>query len=851
MAPERDRDPAEKQEPARPRAVALRWAGVGVVAAMLFAAPLAFGAVEWWAWGTLWFAAALATAIALAVWVIEGRASLIFAPVLALPALLAVVAIIQLVPLPPGVFPLAGERTAAVYKVLFGGTPHRISLAPGATVEAFFKITLVAMAAFATLALVRTRAMLFTLVGASILAALVAAGVGIIQEKGHGEKIYGLRDISAGAETHFRRSALLDPALSSGIGHVESVKGENGAVFFQQSVNIGDVFGPYADSNHFGGLMEIVLPVVLALLAALLAARRSGWGEEGGFTATAEGGLALLLLFTLFVGVGATVYCGSSGALGALAAGFTVVLVIMLFTRQASAAPVVLCIVLAAGALLAVPWSRGGIYERMLAKVGGRAAVWKTARRAAADFPIVGGGLGTYAYVIPHYEHTEERHLFAHNDYLQLAMEGGLVAGAGAGLMILWQAGVLARGAYRHRERYGGALCAGALGALAAVAFHSLFDFNMHVPANTLTLAVLVSAGTAAARTRVVDIETVELRERVLFSGRGKAVVATVVLLAGITATAFFLADFLRAEGTGCKARVFLANAQTAGPRETAARIKSLAEEISRARRLAPYDARLAYQASRLSALRVRYEDSPGEVARVKSESLEDAVEAAHLAPSYTFYAMTAVTMGAKGLGVLERWEMSAFAYKRALAELFFQAGRDDDGLSEMREAVALEVPTSALAPERAMGAVKELLGRFGTYDRIASAAPDSFGGHMLFGKALAAAGLGSAAGKEFVNAAALATDARREDGFNQLAATQLAKSLVSYGKRDEAGEFYATTLQRRPWWQVLRLSYAGFLVHSGQSAPARAQIDTLLSANVPKWLSDRALALRESLGRK
>ncbi|MCD6405748.1 MAG: O-antigen ligase family protein, partial [Planctomycetes bacterium] len=426
MAPEKDRAPAEKPETARHCAVALRWAGVGVVAVMLFAAPLAFGAVERWAWGALWFTAALAAAIALAVWVAEGRVSVIFAPVLALSALLAVVALVQLVPLPSRALSLAGERTAAVYKVLFGGIPERISLAPGATVEAFFKITLVAMAVFATLALVRTRAMLFTLVGASILAALVAAGVGIIQEKGHGEKIYGLRDIRRGAQTHFRRSALLDPALSSGIGHVESVKDENGAVFFQQSVNIGDVFGPYADSNHFGGLMEIVLPVVLALLAALLAARRSGWGEEGGFTATPEGGLALLLLFALFVGVGATVYCGSAGALGALAAGFGVVLVVMLLTRQAGAAAVVLCVVLATGALLAVPWSRSDLYDRLLAKIGGRAAVWETTRQAATDFPVVGSGLGTYAYVIPHYEHTEERHLFAHNDYLQLAMEGGL-----------------------------------------------------------------------------------------------------------------------------------------------------------------------------------------------------------------------------------------------------------------------------------------------------------------------------------------------------------------------------------------------------------------------------------------
>lgn len=406
-------------------ALALRWAGVAVLAFMLLAAPLAFGAVESWAWGALWFLGAAAAALALVVWIVERRVAFILAPFLVLVLLLAAAALLQLLRLPPRIFEVAGARTAAVHEALAGSRPGRITLAPQGTVEAFFKITLVLTACFAALALVRTRAMAFTLVGASAAALLAASAVGIIQEKDRGEKIYGVRDLAVGAEERFWRSAAIDPALSCGVARVEAVDAGEGVVFFRRTVNVGDIFGPYANSNHFGGLGEIVLPVIFALLVALLATRRGGWGEEGGFSATAEGALVLLFAFVVLLGVGATVYAGSMGALGALAAGFAAVLLVMALGRQARLPTVAAFVLVGAGAVGAAFRLREGLSGQLWAKVAERAEVWRTTLGAVWDFPLLGSGLGTYRYVMPHYESTEMKYLFAHNDYLQLALEGG------------------------------------------------------------------------------------------------------------------------------------------------------------------------------------------------------------------------------------------------------------------------------------------------------------------------------------------------------------------------------------------------------------------------------------------
>ena len=116
--------------------------------------------------------------------------------------------------------------------------------------------------------------------------------------------------------------------------------------------------------------------------------------------------------------------------------------------------------------------------------------------------PWTGTGLGSFRSVFPliQPETVTGQWSHAHNDWLELLATGGVVGfllllvGLGAlafRLNRVWRRGV------RSEGRAAGLA---ALGALTAVALHELLDFGLTIPANALTLAILVGA---AAGTRL------------------------------------------------------------------------------------------------------------------------------------------------------------------------------------------------------------------------------------------------------------------------------------------------------------------------------------------------------------
>src|SRR5262249_33634879 len=76
--------------------------------------------------------------------------------------------------------------------------------------------------------------------------------------------------------------------------------------------------------------------------------------------------------------------------------------------------------------------------------VGGRRAIWEATRHMVADFPVIGVGVGAYERAMTVYQPPPRLFGFnhAHNEYLQIVAEGGIVLGA-AVLVVLgvgaWQ----------------------------------------------------------------------------------------------------------------------------------------------------------------------------------------------------------------------------------------------------------------------------------------------------------------------------------------------------------------------------------------------------------------------------
>jgi len=124
----------------------------------------------------------------------------------------------------------------------------------------------------------------------------------------------------------------------------------------------------------------------------------------------------------------------------------------------------------------------------------GRLAIWRESARIVRDFPLLGTGAGTFADAMFVYQQTAREVLFnnAHDEYLQLQAEGGIV------LLIVSLGGItLAAKVARGRiAADGGAhryLRIGACAGLVGIAVQSIWEAGLRAPANLL-LAAIVAA---------------------------------------------------------------------------------------------------------------------------------------------------------------------------------------------------------------------------------------------------------------------------------------------------------------------------------------------------------------------
>ena len=124
--------------------------------------------------------------------------------------------------------------------------------------------------------------------------------------------------------------------------------------------------------------------------------------------------------------------------------------------------------------------------------IGGRLPIWAdTVEIASAFFPF-GTGLNTFGIATLMYQRSVPGlHLAeAHNDYLQLAAEGGLLLG----VPILITAVVFVRrirARFRESDEESYWLRVGAVTGMGAVAIQSLVEFSLQMPGNAALFAVL------------------------------------------------------------------------------------------------------------------------------------------------------------------------------------------------------------------------------------------------------------------------------------------------------------------------------------------------------------------------
>lgn len=257
----------------------------------------------------------------------------------------------------------------------------------------------------------------------------------------------------------------------------------------------GPIFGPYVNRNHYAGVMELLFP--FAVLGSLKPGPSLSKRVMLGFA-------ALLMIATVFL-------CASRGGFVCVVLQ-SVLLGMMLLWRSRRLTLVVSL------TLLFIVTGAFGIWlgsDQLLGRLGkigddaGRVQIAKDSIRMFEQHPVTGWGLGTFPIAYPKYR-TFATDLFvneAHNDFVQLLVETGVLGfAAGIGLLVL----VYIRGLRKINRTLFGSWRSVAVGAslvgVTGLAVHSLFDFNLQIPANALLFYVLcaVAGSTSEEDAQVV-----------------------------------------------------------------------------------------------------------------------------------------------------------------------------------------------------------------------------------------------------------------------------------------------------------------------------------------------------------
>ena len=264
-----------------------------------------------------------------------------------------------------------------------------------------------------------------------------------------------------------------------------------------------DPFGPFVNRNHFATWAILAIPLCVGYLAAHSAAHRHHGAEVIPLRrriATFFDGRAMgLTAASALLGVALVMTLSRSGLFG-LGAGAAVGLLLLLRRPSASrghAAWWLLGGVVVAAALTLAQLSPETLGERWASvrvSAGGRFTIWRDTIPILRDFWLTGTGAGTYLTSMLVYQQSSPGWLFnqAHNHYLQVASEGGLLLG----VPVMLALGAFAREAWRRlgADRSGMYwIRAGAFCGLAGVAAQSVWETGLTMPANA-ALAALAAA---------------------------------------------------------------------------------------------------------------------------------------------------------------------------------------------------------------------------------------------------------------------------------------------------------------------------------------------------------------------
>jgi hypothetical protein len=292
-----------------------------------------------------------------------------------------------------------------------------------------------------------------------------------------------------------RRWLMVSPLI--GIATLEA-----GLGLWQHFTEMGSQvrWGTYANHNHYSGFLEMTLPFAVMYPVAVLRRARSR-GDSSGAQAVAVScvcalaGLIFVGIILSFSRMGFIVTLCSLFLMATMVLGTTQLTWLKVSRRRQGAAVGIVAALVLCGFVFLPP-------ERLIQRFAeftladgltsnGRSELFVETIPLIKAYPVFGCGLGGYQTAFSRFKIsgvliTDD---FAHNDYLQLLTELGFVGFVIGAVLAFSVIRVALRGVVKSSDpenRYFAVAC---VGALSAIALHSLADFNLYIPSNAMLLS--------------------------------------------------------------------------------------------------------------------------------------------------------------------------------------------------------------------------------------------------------------------------------------------------------------------------------------------------------------------------
>jgi len=453
-----------------------RWA-LNIYVALLLFTPLAFGTTELWSMAVV----QLLCAISLLLFAVEQKKT-DSPPVVRVPGLLPLLALagllcFQLLPLPPGVLHLISPTTAELYQ-------HSVYvLAP----EAWLPISVNVQATIFELLRFLTGVTLYFLT---------------VQYFTALSSLKKLLEVLAWFFGGYAFLSLLQYLIP------------NDYIFWfirEWPQRRPHAFGTYVNGNHYAGLIEMILPLMLALfLVSRPRVSYLNWRQKIVDFFKCPSASQYILFGVVVVLLAGTVFLSLSrgGIISTSLSLLAFALVLLVKSNRRKTGVIVLVLMVVIFSLVGhAGWEPiFDRFDRITNSAGEladeRLVYWQDSLQIIRDYPLFGSGAGSFIDIYPHYRTTVNTTYtvdHAHNDYVEFLVTLGIIGFLLLGCF-MWSLLRQTYHVWRQRQNsFSTMIWLGSMFGLFALLLHSVTDFNLYIGANAFYFFVLCGIAVAAA----------------------------------------------------------------------------------------------------------------------------------------------------------------------------------------------------------------------------------------------------------------------------------------------------------------------------------------------------------------